>query len=149
MLFAQIEVKDLELIRDTLSVVRNYFQMQDIQYQAVALADNPRYSPLTTQISHAAERVDGILKDHLLAEHDAAEGWDESNEESFYESDDWSGSWDEEIEEFANKLRDEGVPLEQRQAAIEQFKDIRRRVRMNPEPEPEADHGDPDQGTAL
>jgi hypothetical protein len=146
--FAQIEVKDLELIRDTLSVVRNYFTMQDIQYQAVALAENPRYSPLTTQIGNAADRVDGILKDYLLAEHDAEEPLLEStpHDEEEYPLEPWE-PWDEEIEKFANNLRDEGVPLEQRKKAIEQFKSARRRVRMNPEPEPE--HGDPDEGTAL
>jgi len=76
-----ISIDDLELVRDTLNVVRNYFQMLDIQRQAMTLAEQPRYSALTTQISSAAERVDGILKDHLLEEYEASEEEEAAEEE--------------------------------------------------------------------
>ena len=69
----QIRSDDLEKMRDALTMAQNYLVARDISHQSLLLTDHIAYSPLTTMVSDALERADGLLKDYLLTQHDDVE----------------------------------------------------------------------------
>jgi hypothetical protein len=52
---------DLEKLRDALTAAHNFLLLRD-QMNAAVHCDSPRYSPLTTVVGTAVDKVEGLLK---------------------------------------------------------------------------------------
>jgi len=68
-----ILIDDLENTRQVLAACLVYFTAQDVSKAQVNFG-SIRRSPLTEEIERVKERLDGILGDFLLAQHEAGEG---------------------------------------------------------------------------
>ncbi len=132
----QITIEDLETIRDALGAAKNYFELQDLQWQVVALRENPKYSPLTNEVANAHEKIENVLKRHLLEEHDAAQPldelpyseeptypWDfdsETDDEEIDPDEEWTEE-DEERENLNQSMINHGASLQERQEAMKDW----------------------------
>jgi len=56
-----VDTTDLEKIEDTLGVVHTFMQRRDEMNAAVHLAENVRYSPITSNVQASLERLGQIL----------------------------------------------------------------------------------------
>lgn len=87
----EIQVSDLEDVRQVLAACYGFFVARDIQNaQAEFRAERP--SPLRVEIERVKTRFDGYFGDFLLAEHEATLAADElADEESKEEAEEGSG----------------------------------------------------------
>lgn len=68
-----ILISDLEDTRIVLNAALNYFMARDMETAQLNFT-NSRPSPLTSEIQRVKLRLDGVLGDYLLAEHESRSG---------------------------------------------------------------------------
>lgn len=66
----QVPVADLDNIRTTLGAVMQYLQAEDIAQAQRQLKSKVEYSRLTQEVVNVVNRVEHIMKDFLLEQHD-------------------------------------------------------------------------------
>lgn len=74
-----VQVADLDNFRTTLGAVMQYLQAEDIAQSQRKLQTQVDYSQLTLEVVKVVQRVENIMKDYLLGQHDEEEVVDEYN----------------------------------------------------------------------